>query len=75
MDCIKLSERLRFDMKFLLWRAEVYTLPSRDIEKRFRELSDEYMAMAAQEERDRVSRELSDWRMILSAMMHPAKSA
>lgn len=75
MNNSKLSERLRFDMKFLLWRAEVYQLQLEEVESRFREINDEYLSLAQGEQSTHIARELSEWHLILSHLAHPAQSA
>jgi len=75
MDGSNLSERLRFDMKFLLWRAEVYGLDRRELESRYQQLQEEYLALASGDQRNRIRRELSDWHLILSNLSHSIKSA
>lgn len=76
MEGNKVSERLRFDVKFLLWRAEVYALTHQEIEARFDELRREYRQLAeGVAEQKLVDRQLNDWHPIVMAMASTAKSA
>jgi len=75
MDGSNLSERLRFDMKFLIWRAEVYSFSASELEARFQQISNEYLALASVDQRQRISRELADWRLIVRSLATPSQSA
>ncbi|WP_210395601.1 hypothetical protein [Motiliproteus sediminis] len=76
MEGKKINERLRFDVKFLLWRAEVYALSPQDIEVRFDELRREYAQLAeGPYELRLVEQQLRDWHPIITALASTAKSA
>ena len=46
MSETKLIERLEFDIKFLLWRAEVHSLPAIEIHHRYEEISQHYLKLS-----------------------------
>lgn len=75
MPYSKLADRLIFDIKFLLWRAEVHLLPSEEITRRYREIERRYLALADTDEVGLVRREIAQWLPKLQVQLNRRSTA
>ncbi len=57
----KLTEKLEFDIKFLLWRAEVHNLAPADIRRRYQEIEQHYLELSDHRSADLVRDILAVW--------------
>ncbi|WP_207061457.1 hypothetical protein [Motiliproteus sp. SC1-56] len=67
MGYSRLSDRLAFDIKFLLWRAEVHVMSPEEIASRYREIEQRYLSLAEErEDQEKLRAEIASWRGPLS---------
>lgn len=76
MEDSSLDERLRFDIKFLIWRAEVHELDAQAVEARYQAIREQYLHLAQPEQRQWLEANLDEWHLVLRSLAPPeAQSA
>ena len=62
----RLTARLEYDIKHLIWRAQVHELSRQEINHRFEQIKREYLQISAAHERGLLVQKMDEWEVILA---------
>ncbi|WP_207062469.1 hypothetical protein [Motiliproteus sp. SC1-56] len=66
MSHSRITARLEYDIKHLIWRAGVHELTSEEICARFEQIKREYLSISTTEERGLLMKQFDEWEVVLA---------